>query len=59
MTDAAIKEGMDSPIIFTFIPNRSRPELLNAMAAYYAAEQTINTKGTPALPETKQAPLPD
>ena len=27
------------------------------MAAYHAAEQTINSKGTPALPETKQAML--
>jgi hypothetical protein len=57
MTDAAITAGMDSPIIFTFIPKRSREDLLNAMAAYHAAEQTINTKGTPALPETKQAML--
>jgi hypothetical protein len=55
MTDAAIAAGMDSPIIFVFIPKRSREDLLNAMAAYHAADQTINAKGTPGLPETKQA----
>ncbi len=55
MTDAAIAAGMDSPIIYVFVPKRSRDELLNAMAAYHAADQTINAKGTPALPETKQA----
>jgi hypothetical protein len=57
MTDAAIAAGMDSPIIFVFIPKRSREDLLNAMAAVHAAEQTISTKGNPALPETKQAML--
>jgi hypothetical protein len=57
MTDAAIAAGMDSPIIYVFIPKKSREDLLNAMAAYHAADQTINTKGTPALPETKQAML--
>lgn len=57
MTDAAIAAGLENPIIFVFVPKRSREDLLNAMAAYHAAEQTINTKGTPSLPETKQAML--
>ena len=55
MTDAAIAAGMDSPIIYVFIPNKSRDELLSAIASYEAAHQTIQAKGAPATQEGELA----
>jgi hypothetical protein len=55
MTDAAIAAGMDSPIIYVFIPKKSREDLLNAIATYGAAHQTIQAKGAPATQEGELA----
>lgn len=55
MNDAAIAAGLDSPIIYLFIPKKSREELLAATAEFEAAQQTIQTKGAPSTPEGELA----
>ena len=55
MTDAAIAAGMESPIIYVFIPKKSREELLSAIATHEAAQQTIQAKGAPATQEGELA----
>jgi hypothetical protein len=55
MTDAAIAAGMDSPVIYVFIPKKSREDLLSAIASYEAALQTIQAKGAPATQEGELA----
>jgi hypothetical protein len=55
MTDAAIAAGIDSPIIYVFIPKKSREDLLGAVATYEAAHQTIQAKGAPATQEGELA----
>lgn len=55
MTDAAIAAGMDSPIIYVFIPKKSREDLLSAIATFEAAHQTIQAKGAPATQEGELA----
>jgi len=47
--------GVESPVLFAFIPRKSRDELLNLIAAEQAAEQTLNAKGVPATPEGQLA----
>lgn len=49
--NAARAIGVNSPMLFVFIPRKSRDELLNLIATEQAAEQTINAKGAPATPE--------
>ncbi|MGH9770851.1 MAG: BREX system P-loop protein BrxC, partial [Candidatus Acidiferrales bacterium] len=39
--DAARKAGQLSPVLFVFIPNKARPELLTAISTVQAAEQTL------------------
>jgi hypothetical protein len=55
MTDAAIAAGIDSPIIYVFIPKKSREDLLGAIATYEAAHHTIQAKGAPATQEGELA----
>jgi len=52
---AARAAGVSSPVLFVFIPRKSRDELLNAIAAEQAAEQTLNAKGVPSTPEGQLA----
>ena len=47
--------GISSPVLFAFIPRKSRDELLNAIAAEQAAEQTLNARGVPSTPEGQLA----
>jgi hypothetical protein len=55
MTDAAVAAGIDSPIIYLFIPKKSRDELLAATAEFEAAQQTIQAKGAPSTTEGELA----
>jgi hypothetical protein len=55
MTDAAIAAGIDSPVIYVFIPKKSREDLLTAIATFEAAHQTIQAKGAPATQEGELA----
>jgi hypothetical protein len=52
---AARAAGVTSPVLFAFIPRKSRDELLNAIATEHAAEQTLNAKGVPTGPESQVA----
>ena len=51
MTDAAIAAGIDSPVIYVFVPKKSREDLLTAIATFEAAQQTIQAKGAPSTQE--------
>lgn len=53
--NAARAAGVTSPVLFVFIPRKSRDELLNAIATEQAAEQTLNAKGVPSTPEGQLA----
>ena len=48
MIAAARTAGVSGPILYLFIPRKSRDELLNAIATEQAAEQTLNAKGVPS-----------
>ncbi len=48
MIAAARAAGVSSPILYVFVPRKSRDELLNAISTEQAAEQTINAKGVPS-----------
>jgi hypothetical protein len=48
MIAAARAAGVSSPILYLFVPRKSRDELLNAISTEQAAEQTINAKGVPS-----------
>ncbi len=52
---AARAVGISSPVLFVFIPRKSRDELLNAIAAEQAAEQTLNARGVASTPEGQLA----
>jgi hypothetical protein len=51
VVNAARAAGTSSPVLFVFVPRKSRDELLNAIATEQAAEQTLNAKGVPSAPE--------
>ena len=53
--NAARAAGVSSPVLFVFIPRKSRDELLSAIATEQAAEQTLNAKGVPSTPEGQLA----
>ncbi len=55
MLAAARTAGVSSPVLYLFVPRKSRDELLNAIATEQAAEQTMNAKGVPATPEGQVA----
>ena len=51
----AQKAGVDSPLVFVYIPRRSADELKKTIASLKAAEETLNIKGTPTTPEGLEA----
>ncbi len=53
--NAARGVGVNSPMLFVFIPGKSRDELLGSIATEQAAEQTIQAKGVPSTPEGQLA----
>jgi len=53
--NAARAVGLQSPMLFVFIPRKSRDELLNLIATEQAAELTMNAKGSPVTPEGQVA----
>lgn len=55
MQEAARKAGVNSPVLFVFVPKKSGPELLNTIAAELAAEQTLTAKGEPSTDEGRDA----
>jgi hypothetical protein len=55
MVNAARTAGVTDPILYIFIPRKSRDELLTAIASELAAEQTLNAKGVPATSEGQVA----
>ncbi len=48
MIAAARAAGVSSPLLYMFVPRKSRDELLNAISTEQAAEQTVNAKGVPS-----------
>lgn len=55
LVNTARAAGVDNPTLYVFIPRKAKDELLNAIAAAQAAEQTINAKGVPSSPEGQLA----
>ena len=51
----AQKAGVDSPVVYVYIPRRSADELKKTIASLKAAEETLNIKGTPTTPEGLEA----
>lgn len=51
----AQKAGVESPLVFVYIPRRSADELKKTIASLKAAEETLNIKGTPTTPEGLEA----
>jgi hypothetical protein len=51
----AQKAGVDSPVVYVYIPRRSADELKKTIASLKAAEETLNIKGTPTTPEGQEA----
>lgn len=47
--------GVDSPIVFVYIPRRSADDLKQSLATFIAAENTLNVKGTPSTKEGLEA----
>ncbi|MFL6387117.1 MAG: BREX system P-loop protein BrxC [Terriglobales bacterium] len=56
LVNIARAAGLGNPTLYVFIPRKvSREDLLNAIAAAQASEQTINAKGAPSTPEGQLA----
>ena len=55
LVNTARAAGVDNPTLYVFIPRKAKDELLNAIAAAQAAEQTISAKGAPSTPEGQLA----
>ncbi len=55
VVNTARAAGTSSPVLFVFIPRKSRDELLNAIATEQAAQQTLDAKGNPSTPEGQLA----
>jgi hypothetical protein len=51
----AQKAGVESPLIYVYVPRRSADELKKTIANLKAAEETLNIKGTPTTPEGLEA----
>lgn len=51
----AQKAGVESPLVYVFVPRRSADELKKTIASLKAAEETLNIKGTPTTPEGLEA----
>jgi len=50
-----VREAKDAPIVFGYVPRKQAEELKQAIASYYAATTTIQSKGMPASPEGIEA----
>lgn len=55
VTLEAREAGLDSPIVFVFLPKRDADDLRQALANYGAAVETIEAKGLPATAAGLQA----
>lgn len=55
VVDSARLAGIESPIIFVFIPRQSADDLRRCIVEAEAAEQTLNTRGSPATAEGQEA----
>jgi hypothetical protein len=55
VVDAARAAGMESPILFVFVPKASAPELREQIIRAEAARGTIDGKGVPSTPEGQEA----
>jgi hypothetical protein len=55
LVNIARSAGVDNPTLYVFIPRKAKNELLNAISAAQAAEQTLNAKGAPSSPEGQLA----
>ena len=51
----AREAGVDSPVIFVFLPRQSAAELKNAIAGLRAAEQTLDLRGIQTTSEGQEA----
>jgi len=51
----ARKAGLNSSVIFAYIPKRSVDEIRNQIVDFKAAYATLNQRGTPGTPEGKEA----
>jgi hypothetical protein len=55
VVNAARAAGGDSPILFVFIPRKSKDDLLGFISTAQAADETIHAKGAPATSEGQVA----
>lgn len=55
LLDAARAAGTDSPTVFVFLPKQAADKLREYIVDAEAAEQTINSKGTPTTREGEEA----
>ena len=55
LVNTARAAGVDNPTLYVFIPRKAKDDLLNAIAAAQASEQTISAKGAPSTPEGQLA----
>jgi hypothetical protein len=53
--EAAQTAGIDSPIVFAFLSKRESDALRDALAAYNAAKETLETRPNPTTPEGYEA----
>ena len=47
--------GDSAPVVYGFVPQKQAEGLKQAIASYYAATTTLQTKGTPSTPEGEEA----
>ena len=55
ITNAARSTGSDSPTIHVFIPRQSAEDFRRLLVEVNAAQQTLDTRGTPTSPEGQEA----
>jgi hypothetical protein len=55
VVDDAHAAGDSAAVVYGFIPRKQAEDLKRAVASYYAATATLQTKGTPATPEGIEA----
>jgi hypothetical protein len=55
LVNTARAAGVNDPTLYVFIPRKAKDDLLNAIAAAQAAEQTVNAMCAPSTPEGQLA----
>lgn len=55
VVDGARAGGADSPVLYVFIPRQSADDLRRLIVEADAAQQTLDTKGSPSSPEGQEA----